>query len=196
MSSLSTEAGQSRRFLLRARTAEAHDALDRMIGPFDSLESYRRYLAGIGGFRLPLEAKLRQAVWPLALEGLRPQDFGLLIRQDQDDLGMTSQEEPGTEETQHFEGATSAAALFGTLYVLEGSNLGARLLYKRAQALGLGPDHGARHLAAQAERNDRWSRFLQALEAADAIEIDEIALASRAAFAAAQTAFRRAFHGA
>lgn len=183
----------SRRFLLRERTAEAHEALDRMIGPFDSLDAYKRYLIGIGAFRAPIEARLRQTSWPVALETFPLQEFGLLIRRDQDDLGIVP---PIVAPEEDVEADPSTAALLGTLYVLEGSALGARLLYQRAQALGLGPDYGARHLAVQATRSDRWSRFLQTLEAADAIEIDEVALASRAAFAAAREAFRRALHGA
>ena len=186
----------TRRFLLRERTAEAHEALDRMIGPFDNLDAYKRYLIGIGAFRTPIEARLRQTSWPAALETFPMQEFGLLIQRDQEDLRIAPSPVAQTDPDNSDSLVSSTATLLGTLYVLEGSALGARLLYQRAQALGLGPDYGARHLAAQATRSDRWSRFLQALEAADAIEIDEVALASRVAFAAAREAFRRAIHGA
>ncbi|OQP83817.1 hypothetical protein BTR14_21565 [Rhizobium rhizosphaerae] len=196
MSRSSSQAGSSRRFLLRERTAEAHEALDRMIGPFDSLDAYKRYLVGIGAFRAPIEARLRQALWPAALETFPLQEFSLLIQHDQEDLGIVPPAFPADAGAASDGREHSAATLLGTLYVLEGSALGARLLYQRAQALGLSESRGARHLAAQAMRSDRWSRFLHTLEAADAIEIDEVALASRAAFAEAREAFRQALHGA
>ena len=54
-------------------------------------------------------------------------------------------------------------ALYGVLYVLEGSALGSRVLFERAQALGLSATHGARHLA-QASAIDSWRNFLTHLE--------------------------------
>ena len=55
------------------------------------------------------------------------------------------------------------AELLGALYVLEGSALGARLIMKSAQALGLGATFGARHLAAQAGDALAWRSYLDLL---------------------------------
>jgi heme oxygenase len=81
------------------------------------------------------------------------------------------------------------SSLLGTLYVLEGSALGARVLYQRAQALGLTAQFGARHLARQASRIEDWRAFLDILEAADSFDIERAADASLAAFAIAADAF-------
>jgi heme oxygenase len=184
---------RSRRAFLRETTADAHASLDRMIGAFDSLDSYKTYLRGMCAFRLPVESMLSSKAWPSDLAAWSQQAFGTLILADLADLGM-SPDEAMTDAVMPPGPAGSREDMLGMLYVLEGSALGARLLYRRAQALGLSADFGARHLAAQAEKSDRWARFLQILEQADPIEIDRVADASRAAFHVAETAFERAMH--
>jgi heme oxygenase len=69
--------------------------------------------------------------------------------------------------------------------VLEGSSLGARLLYRDAQKLGLNATFGARHLAQQSAGFETWRGFQTLLESAEGIEL-------RAAIAAANTAFETA----
>lgn len=182
---------RSRRAFLRESTADAHAALDDMIGAFNSLSSYETYLRGMSAFRIPVETMLAERIWPDDLSLWSAQAFGALIRADLADLDIHPDEAVPVPPI-----GGAREDMLGMLYVLEGSALGARLLYRRAQALGLRADFGARHLAAQAERSDRWSRFLHLLESDDAIEIDRVASASRATFTVAETAFRRAFHAA
>ena len=79
--------------------------------------------------------------------------------------------------------------LFGALYVLEGSSLGARILFKRAQALGLSAAFGARHLALLSGSIDGWRSFLDRLEGADPFGLELAVTASHATFALARTAF-------
>ena len=59
-----------------------------------------------------------------------------------------------------------ASALLGLAYVLEGSALGARLLYPEALALGLDGSRGARHLASQIADRTAWPSFCGVLDAA------------------------------
>lgn len=59
---------------------------------------------------------------------------------------------------------TTESARVGALYVLEGSALGAHLLLRRAVALGLGMERGARHLARQVGSPHRWREFLLFLD--------------------------------
>ncbi|MDY6962674.1 MAG: biliverdin-producing heme oxygenase, partial [Pseudomonadota bacterium] len=80
-------------------------------------------------------------------------------------------------------------SLLGTLYVIEGSSLGARVLYRRAQKLGLTEIFGARHLAAQAQSGERWKRLLELLEAAPELDLDRTVEASEAMFFAVGQAF-------
>lgn len=76
-------------------------------------------------------------------------------------------------------------------YVLEGSALGARVLCKQIEPLGLHRAHGARHLWAQAETLESWRGYLGTLEQ---YEVDEDALiaGANAAFNAAAHAMERA----
>jgi heme oxygenase len=60
--------------------------------------------------------------------------------------------------------AKGTAGQLAIRYVVEGSHLGARILYRRAVELGCGPDCGARYLADGAARSARWHAFLAELE--------------------------------
>lgn len=79
----------------------------------------------------------------------------------------------------------------GVHYVLEGSALGARVLCKQVEALGLHRDYGARHLWAQAESLESWRGFLNALSRHEGDE-DALFAGANAAFNAAADAMERA----
>ncbi|MDW5316459.1 biliverdin-producing heme oxygenase [Rhizobium sp. PL01] len=180
---------RSRRAQLRENTSQAHASLDRMVGSFESLDSYKNYLRGIWAFREAVERKLVSTVWPEQCDRWDAEMFSNLIADDLRDLDVTPQlsvDAPVLDQ--------SPEALLGVLYVLEGSVLGARVLYKRAQKLGFDGDFGARHLAVQSRRSDRWPDFLALLESADSIDMERVANASRATFKTAEQAFRQASH--
>ena len=59
----------------------------------------------------------------------------------------------------------------GAQYVLEGSAIGARILFKAAETLGLNDRYAARHLAVQARSTSRWPRFLERLETAQPFDL-------------------------
>lgn len=180
-----------RRFILRERTSEAHAAVDGAIGSFRSLDTYKHYLRGMSAFRRPLEAQMAQIDWPSHL-AFRTDPIGALIDDDMDDLGMAPV--PAAERPQNI-GPEDLNWLLGTLYVLEGSTLGAQILIKRAGDLGLGADFGARHLARQATGIARWRDFISLLETAEPLDMDRTTQASIAAFAAAERAFKGAYDG-
>lgn len=140
----------SLRDALRAHTTAVHHQLDALIGAFDSLDAYRRYLASTLAFRAAVEA----AMPPTGSDGWTVEPLANLLRRDSADLGV-----PPAQPLPPFPAVNDADWWLGAYYVLEGSNVGARLLFKRAQAIGLGRDHGARHLAAQATET-RWPQFL------------------------------------
>ncbi|MCJ8521263.1 heme oxygenase [Pseudorhizobium tarimense] len=183
----------ARRFLVRDRTSSSHAKVEATVGSFDSLENYRRYLRGSYIFRASLDARMNGLHWP--------EQFGLwaasdrltdLMRQDMDDLGVTpppinlAQPEPLL--------ASDFESLLGTLYVVEGSSLGARVLFRRAQTLGLSDTFGARHLAAQARSVERWKRLLELLESAPVLDLDRTVAASEATFVAVERAFEGGDH--
>ncbi|NGP18068.1 biliverdin-producing heme oxygenase [Devosia aurantiaca] len=140
------------RAALRDHTAHTHQQLDALVGEFANAEQYTAFVLSSFRFRSATEgAASGSGVWePLALV----KD----LRDDLDDLGAAV---PSTEAPLEM---TTRSEKLGALYVLEGSALGARLLQKRAEAIGFTPDFGARHLAQQTGDNGRWKRFLAVLE--------------------------------
>jgi heme oxygenase len=173
-----------RRFLLRERTSDIHAAVDTAVGSFDTLERYGSYLQGLHAFRLPLEAYLASIEWPRHFGTWRPAAIGGLIMKDMDDLGL-----PSFCPEEDISLCADLESVMGALYVLQGSSLGARILFSRARALGLNEIHGARHLAEQAHPED-WKTFLELLDSAPQMDMDKVIDASRSAFAAAESAFK------
>jgi heme oxygenase len=174
-----------RRFQLRARTAHAHAVVDAAVGAFDDIVGYGRYLTAMYRFRTPIERDLERFVWPATIGEWRPRRVSAAIAADLRDLCLAV---PRLADARPLSGDT----LMGTLYVLEGSILGAQLLFRRAQLLGLSASHGARHLALQSDGIEEWRGFLALLEAAEPFDIDRATAASLATFAAAESAFQKA----
>jgi heme oxygenase (biliverdin-IX-beta and delta-forming) len=175
----------TRRWALRQHTATAHAAVDAAIGAFDDIPSYKAYLAAVASFRRPLEHQLSLAAWPAELADWRPKLVSDAIAADLADLGLA--DSPATPAAPL---PLAGSRLFGTLYVLEGSALGAQLLFRRAQALGFSADFGARHLALLGGSVDSWRGFLDRLERANPFDLDGALDGSLAAFALARAAFQ------
>lgn|GEM_PF-519587 len=179
------------RFHLRERTAEMHARLDSSIGGFETREAYRRYLPGMLAFREAAEDAVMNAEYPTWFGDWRPCRIAPALRADLRDLGMDAPEAPyRRHDLGH--ALENAAALLGTLYVLEGSALGARLLFGRAKELGLDEKFGARHLALQTQDRESWRNFVNIMERAgqeldkQELDRDEAGKASLLAFALAE----------
>ena len=174
----------SRRWLLRNATASLHEVVDNAVGTFTTLDEYRRYLPAQFRFRQSIEQHLLAQAWPGYVRSWRPVLIASEIAADMHDLGLAP--------AAHMPVALSsdADALMGIAYVLEGSGLGARVLYKRAQALGLTANYGARHLAVQAASPDSWRDFLALLEDAEPLDMERVAQASMMTFRHAESAFK------
>ena len=172
---------KTRRFELRERTAATHAELDRLVGGFDTIGDYMRYLTGIYAFRSAIEPCFEEnpaTCW-------RTEPIRHLIEADMADLGVTRTPSIGVAPKPR-----SASEALGVAYVLEGSRLGAKLLFRRATALGLGAEDGARHLAVQSQGGDCWKSYTAALEAAEPFDLDGAVSAASATFGVALDAFR------
>ena len=156
--------------------------MDAAIGSFSDRTSYERYLKQMYAFRMPIERALDALAWPSHLGTWRARAIGDLIEADLRDLDLAV---PRIETTDL---DLDGDGLLGVLYVLEGSSLGSRLLYRRAEALGLSASFGARHLA-QASGPESWRDFLGLLETQHELDLDEATAASLATFRAAEAAF-------
>ena len=178
-------ADSSRSKRLKASTQAVHERLDSRImaaDPFHDRERYGLFLSVQYRFHRDIDAlyliPALQAVLP-DLDGRRRL---AAIRQDMADLGQGVPDPVASA----FEGVIDLPTAFGWLYVSEGSNLGAALLFKAAAALGLDASFGARHLAGHPDgRAQHWREFTAALDALE-LELEEdarVIAGAEAAFA-------------
>jgi heme oxygenase len=173
----------SLRAKLRDLTADLHTKLDAEVGAFSDLVQYRNYLRNTHRFRVAMESQA------LATKGWQSEIVADLVAADLSDLG-----EPTEKYLPAGAGHESDSATLGRLYVLEGSAVGARLLLRRAERLGLNARFGARHLAHQVTDPTRWPRFIQLLDMAADINPAEAGHAAREAFGLALASYTRAAH--
>ncbi|GBQ87602.1 biliverdin-producing heme oxygenase [Asaia krungthepensis] len=173
------KAEPSRRATLRRRVHEAHEQLDHSMGDLGSAQDYERYLKAIAAFRFAAEHALAGHDYPEWFGGWRPVATSAELEKDLEVLGLAAPvmppiQRPGTE-----------SELLGMLYTLEGSALGARLIARRAAALGYDGSNGASHLSHQTSSPDNWRDFLLLLEKSPEFDEEE-------AGSAASTLFRHA----
>lgn len=173
------------RLALRVSTRSDHETLDGIVGAFSDTGSYARYLAGMTAFRGAVERGLADVDYPDSFGGWRPAMILPQLKQDLLDIGR-----PAPCSTRAFEVPEDRHSLLGVLYVMEGSSLGARLLCRRAAALGYSADHGARHLAAQTARPEAWKMLVTLLDAITPPDTSKAVQAARMTFRAAIDAFR------
>lgn len=176
----------SRRSALRSETAQQHADLETVVGAFGSRAAYVRYLRGMHAFRAPYEAALAGLDWPALFGDWRPTLIAQSLHDDLVDVGAAPLDamRPVAE--------LDPSGVFGVLYVLEGSSLGARLLYRDAQKLGLTATFGARHLAQQSAGFETWRGFQALLERAEGLELPAAVAAANAAFETAKLSFLKA----
>lgn len=173
---------------LKLATAAAHSSLEARIGPLTTQTAYNEYLRGLHTFRSAVENWL--AVHKFSCIGhWRSQNIERPLHDDMNDLALKPL------RALHIGWASNAGGSFamGVHYVLEGSALGARVLCKQVEALGLHRGYGARHLWAQAETLDSWRGYLDVLNTGSGDEAALIAGAN-ATFNAAAGAMERAAH--
>lgn len=177
----------SRRHLLRQRLQGVHDEVEDAVGAFGSIADYRRYLRGMHGFRAPVEAGIAARPWPEQFGDWRPCLIAGLLAADMRAFGDLPAEDGPAPST-----SFDMAGLLGQLYVLEGSTLGAQILYARAKALGMDGTSGASHLARQAAEVANWRAFVALLDRIEPFDVEAVARAAEATFRAAAASFRAA----
>lgn len=149
-----------------------HEALDRQVmgyAPFDSLAGFGRFVVAQYGFQAELAPLYNDPRLTACLPELAARCRARHALADLADLGM--------EVPAPLPGAPlglSFAESLGWLFVSEGSKLGAAFLIKRAEALGLSANNGARHLAEPpGGRAAGWKAFTQALDGLTLTEHEE-----------------------
>ncbi len=170
---------------LMSATDAQHEALHGVVAaadPFASRERFALWVAVQHRFQREIEPLYRIAELQHWLPDLANRGRLAATEADLADLGAAvPAQEPPAHDTR------DQVSALGWLFVSEGSTLGAAVLFKRAQTLGLSETFGARHLAAAPEGRARhWKQFVEALDALD-LDADAEARMQQAAC----TAFRR-----
>lgn len=159
--------------------------MEEAVGAFDSIADHRRYLHGMHGFRAPIEAVIVAQPLPGQLGDWRPCPIAGLLAADMRAFGDPPADDGPAPST-----SFDMAGLLGQLYVLEGSTLGAQILYARAKALGMDGTSGASHLARQAAEVANWRAFVALLDRIEPFDFEAVAQAAEATFRAAAASFR------
>lgn len=167
------------RWQLRQATAAAHARVDAVVGgAFEDAVRYAGYLRGMHRFLVEARGVLAG----------RQDLAGPIARLEADLRDLGTRPLPARARP-----AADAAVATGWHYVIAGASLGARLLVRRAAALGFDARHGARYLHAHAGGGD-WPAFLATLDARPLPVAAHPAAtaAAQEAFAAAEAAFHAA----
>ncbi|MEZ5960120.1 MAG: biliverdin-producing heme oxygenase [Hyphomonadaceae bacterium] len=172
---------------LKLATGPAHVSLEARIGPLTTQLAYNEYVRGLHAFRSAAEDWL-SAQDTHGFGAWKPQRISHHLSNDISDLALTPLSVSGLDWAQR-----DWSYAMGVHYVLEGSALGARILCKQVEELGMHREHGARHLWAQAETLEGWRGFLDLLMQHDGDE-EALFAGANAAFDAAAGAMERAAH--
>lgn len=147
---------------LRTATQAAHDSLEEALDIFSRLRVPSRRRLLVARFqRLHGAADRELSPWLGRVRGLEfhRRSRAELFRQDVAELGGEIAAEPGPQGPR----VDSVPAALGLFYVLEGSTLGGRVIAKRLEAEGLGPE-GLRFLDPYGARvGERWRAFVDVL---------------------------------
>jgi heme oxygenase len=144
---------------LRSATADAHARLDRQLGTLDLqiLPDYRRFLEANAAALLPLEDALEAADVGRLFPDWTIRSRRQAIRADLTLVGGHTHPLPGPNPLDF-------GGLLGTMYVLEGSRLGARVLSKLAASSSDPRVARATAYLRHGEGQHLWPTFLEALE--------------------------------
>lgn len=153
---------------LRQETAESHQKLEdnplskALLSPFVSVKDYQTYLAALFGVTIACEDQIFPAI-SHAITDLADRYKSRLIIDDLLATGL-SETEIDALPVYRFEFSTVAEAL-GIMYVLEGSTLGGKILYRHIhEVLGLTPENGASYFWGYGPQTGYlWKSFISAL---------------------------------
>jgi heme oxygenase len=153
---------------LRQETAESHQKLEdsplskAILSPSVSVKDYQTYLAALFGVTIACEDQVFPAISHVITDLKDRYKSRLII----DDLLATGLTEAAIDAlpVYRFEFSTVAEAL-GIMYVLEGSTLGGKILYKHIhEVLALTPENGASYFWGYgAQTGNLWKSFISSL---------------------------------
>ncbi|HEV2160288.1 biliverdin-producing heme oxygenase [Bradyrhizobium sp.] len=189
-SDVSTRVGRSfpgLRERLRDATAAAHRELDAQLSSFDLtvFSGYRRFLQASAGALLPLEAALVESGVAKMFPDWPERARSAAISADLERLGRDAHASVSVSPM-------TPSGVLGTMYVLEGSRLGAKFLLKTvADSADPRVGEATAYLSHGAGKR-LWQSFLAKLAGGEGYDEDEAIASAGAAFAAFELAADRA----
>lgn len=177
----------SRRAALRSATRELHASLDELVTAYELLrpDHYTAFLEASAAPLVAIEAMLESANFGALLSEWPARRRTDAITRDLEQLGRVPQ------PLQLRRAMPTASEMFGMAYVLEGSRLGARVLYER---IGRDADGRVREASTYLRAHDpgMWRSFLDTLEsAAVVLNTEHMIDGARYAFALFRHSFAR-----
>lgn len=171
---------------LRVETAPDHERVDALAARFDlqDPDDYTAFLLAHAQALFPLEDALDRAGADRLLADWPERRRKTALRADLATLGVAA---PATQSSPP---ALDEAEAWGTLYVLEGSRLGARLMLRTATAAADPDIRAATRFLAHGQGGRSWPGFLERLETeAQAFDDRRVLAGARTAFAVYAQAF-------
>ncbi len=148
---------------LKAHSSQTHDALDALVmqmEPFANHDNYRKFLQAQYEFHCAVQPIYHDVDIAKNFDGLSALSRLDRIKKDMADLEVTPANISVAVPT------FNAAEAVGWLYCVEGSNVGAAILYKEAAKIDLKEDFGASHLAAHPDgRMPHWRHVKAKIDA-------------------------------
>lgn len=139
---------------LKEHSRTTHDAVDNLVmsmNPFASHENYRKFLQAQYEFHSTVNPIYHDTKLAVQFDGLSKLARLDRVKSDMKDMGV----QPYSEDMET--PAITDSEAIGWLYCIEGSNVGAAILYKEAGKINLTDEFGASHLAAHADgRMPHW----------------------------------------
>ena len=175
-----------RRSRLRDATADAHRALDAQFAGMAKRSDYIFYVRMLTSFRSAIESRVAPPRGPF-----RPTLLSDILAEDCADLGLDV-----VEPVSPCAIDCRGDAWLGAVYVLEGSTLGAPMLFRSAARFGFDECFGARHLARQLAARANWREFVSYLEGLPSVDMALAIGAANATFELALAAARQVRHAA
>lgn len=153
------------RDLLRSATSDCHAEVDARFSPMVAGDQprYGEFLSASATALWPLERALRAANVEDILPDWTERSRSAALRADLADLGIPAPAATAAPKIK------DDAFLFGVLYVLEGSRLGAKLLTRRVLAEGTPSMHRATRYLRHGDGKPFWQTFLSRLESSIAV---------------------------
>lgn len=155
---------------LKEHSRKTHDAVDNLVmsmQPFASHDNYRKFLQAQYEFHSTVNPIYHNKALASHIEGLAELARLERVKSDMKDLEV----EPFGKDVEVVN-YTDAEAI-GWLYCVEGSNVGAAILYKEAGKIDLKDDFGASHLAAHPDgRMPHWRAVKAKIDALPLTDAD------------------------